>query len=248
MFNNVQIWVGGIWRRLIGQTNRGGAELGRGGEERWGHGSRQREVKQEKRPLFPHVKVNLVTTGSFGVSANCVCWNNGISTHGSVRDHSTTPRGVGVQVRALSKCCLEPSPPQGGTCCRSAWRLGVGIRFGSRLYVHKTSLRKLPAVKSFLSHLVVQLRLCCAVPGQVWAWSGVGGGCPILAQGGTNPVRWTVCLHVCRVCGSPLIQNMTRAKEQNKSLSKIAWDKDLENLLFISLKSPWRLLLLREEM
>lgn len=31
MFNNVQIWVGGMWRRLTGQTDRGGAELGRRG-------------------------------------------------------------------------------------------------------------------------------------------------------------------------------------------------------------------------
>lgn len=52
MLNNVQIWVGEIWRRLIGQTNRGGAELGRGGDERQGRGSKQREVKQEKQPLF----------------------------------------------------------------------------------------------------------------------------------------------------------------------------------------------------
>lgn len=33
MRNNVQIWVGGKRRRLIGQANRGGAELGKGGEK-----------------------------------------------------------------------------------------------------------------------------------------------------------------------------------------------------------------------
>lgn len=57
MLNNVQIWVGGIWRRLIGHANRGGAEFERGGEEHRGHGSRQKEEKQEKQPLSAMLKL-----------------------------------------------------------------------------------------------------------------------------------------------------------------------------------------------
>lgn len=57
MLNNVQIWVGGIWRRLIGQANRGGAEFERGGEERRRHGSRQREAKQIRQALFAMLKL-----------------------------------------------------------------------------------------------------------------------------------------------------------------------------------------------
>lgn len=157
---------------------------------------------------------------------------------------------VTVQLWGLSVCKSE--------CCVSAvqtlthhkvWLavgvlLWVGIHFGSMLYLCRTHLSKLPVMKIFLSCL--SLRLGCAFPEkkklkrEELPWPGMGG---------TN-LEWgmVMFLHMFCICESPLIQNMTRAKEQKKMLSKITWDKDLGNLLFILLKSPWRLLLLREEM
>lgn len=66
MLNNVQIWVGGIWRRLIGQANRGGAALG---ERRRGTPRTRQQTERSQRGKaapFCRVKVNLVATDNFG--------------------------------------------------------------------------------------------------------------------------------------------------------------------------------------
>lgn len=62
MLNNVQIWVGGIWRRLIGLTNQG--------EKHQGHVEGSRAGKAAH---FCHVKVILVNTDYSGVHVSCVC-------------------------------------------------------------------------------------------------------------------------------------------------------------------------------
>lgn len=114
--------------------------------------------------------------------------------------------------------------------------LWVGILFGSMLYNHKLLFASCLLFKSFLSHLQRESRSGTEV--EVSWPSAVGHK--------FDAQIWHGEQSAC-TCGSPLIETMTRAVEQSKSLSKIAWDKDLENLLFISLRSPWRLLL-REEM
>lgn len=94
--------------------------------------------------------------------------------------------------------------------------LWMGIHCGSMLYLCRTPLSKLPVMKFFLSCL--GLRLGCAFPEkgklerEELPWPGLGG---------TDLEWWMVCLYMCCVCESPLIQNMTRAKEQKKTLSKI---------------------------
>lgn len=119
-------------------------------------------------------------------------------------------------------------------------RLWVWIHFGSVRCILKTSLCKLPATKPVLSCSVLPLRWCCVLPG--WGWyPGKCQGCPCLVLGDRS------LSHVCTVCESSWLKT-PQGEQGNKSFSKIAWDKDLENLLFVSFKSPQRLLLLREEM
>lgn len=75
--------------------------------------------------------------------------------------------------------------------------------------------------------------------GLCFSCKGRAGGeeLPWPGTGGTGLEWWMDCLHTSCICESPLIQNTTRAKEQKKTLSKITWDKDLENLLLILLES-----------
>lgn len=130
----------------------------------------------------------------------------------------------------------RPQPITGGTCCGSAcgWEFTLG-----RCFVFTK-----PLLARCRSERLSRHSWFCSCTALSLDRSGAEAAGPV--TGGTNPARWMVRLHVCCVCESPFIQNVTRAKEQNKSLSKIARNKGLENLLFISFKSPWRLLL-REE-
>lgn len=139
---------------------------------------------------------------------------------------------VTVQLWGLSACKYE--------CCVSAvqtlahhkaWlavRLlwWVGIHFGSMLNLWRAHLSKLPVIKFFLPCL--SLRLGCAflekekLKQEELPWPGMEG---------TDLECWMVCLHMCCLCESPLIQKTTRVKEQKKTLWKITRDKNLEKLV-----------------
>lgn len=168
-----------MWRRLIGQTDRGGAELGRRGVLRtW-----QREVKQDKAAPFCNLKVNLVTTGNFGVSVSCVCWNNGIANRSS----------VGVQVCLVCECCCpDPSPSQGG--------LAAGVLVsGNSLWVDALCSQNLSLQAAGQKVLLITLGSAAVL---CFPWTGLGlkqGGCPACHRGhesGTvnGPLAHVLCL------------------------------------------------------
>lgn len=136
---------------------------------------------------------------------------------GCGRPQCGSTSAVGAQ--GCAERCQEHICHTGSWLWPCVW---VGIHFGSVLYVQQTPLCKLPAIKSVVSRLAV-----CRGAGL-----GVGR-------------RWggpRSCLR-CAMSESSVIKP-PQQEQRNKSLWKLAWDKDLKNLLFIFLKSPWRWLLL----